>query len=56
MDQREACLKEAGDLIVPITRGDFNESHIYAELGNILMGNVKGRTNDSEITFFKSVG
>ena len=56
VDQREACLKEAGDLMVPISRGDFNESHIYAELGDILMGNVEGRTNDSEITFFKSVG
>jgi ornithine cyclodeaminase/alanine dehydrogenase-like protein (mu-crystallin family) len=56
VDQREACLQEAGDLIVPISRGDFDESHIYAELGDILIGNAESRTNDSEITFFKSVG
>ena len=56
VDQCEACLKEAGDLMVPICRGEFDESHIYAELGEVLMGNVEGRTNDSEITFFKSVG
>ena len=42
--------------MVPISRGDFNESHICAELGDFLIGNVEGRTNDSEITFFKSVG
>ncbi|MDE2827080.1 MAG: hypothetical protein OXL40_07185 [Bacteroidota bacterium] len=54
--QREACIQEAGDLMVPISRGDFDESHIYAEFGEILMGDLEGRINDSEITFFKSVG
>ena len=47
---------ETWDLIVPISRGDFDESHIYAELGDVLIGNVEGRTNDSDTTFFKSVG
>ena len=32
---------EAWDLIVPISRGDFKESHYYAELGDILIGNVE---------------
>ncbi len=56
VDQRKACLCEAGDLIVPIQQGHFNESHIHAELGEILMNDAEGRTDDSEITFFKSVG
>ena len=56
VDQREACLREAGDLIVPIQKGQFDASHIHAELGEILMGRASGRTNDTEITFFKSVG
>ena len=56
VDQREACLREAGDLIVPIQRGDFGESHIHAELGEVLADDTRGRTSDSEITFFKSVG
>ncbi len=56
VDQREACLKETGDLVQPIRRGDFDESHIHAELGEILLGSTSGRTSDSEITFFKSVG
>lgn len=42
-------------LIVPISRGDFDESHVYAELGDILIGIEEGRTNDSQFTFFKSV-
>ena len=42
--------------MVPINRGNFDESHIYAELGDILIGNVESRTNFSDVTFFKSVG
>ena len=56
VDQREACLREAGDLIVPIQQGHFDASHIHGELGEILMERIQGRTHDSEITFFKSVG
>ena len=56
VDQRDACLHEAGDLILPIQKGVFDESHIHAELGEILTGQAHGRSDDSEITFFKSVG
>ncbi|MDE2731781.1 MAG: hypothetical protein OXI38_10350 [Bacteroidota bacterium] len=56
VDQREACLAEAGDLLLPIASGQIAPNHIYAELGAIASGQVKGRTDPSEITFFKSVG
>jgi alanine dehydrogenase len=56
VDQREACLKEAGDIIDPITAGIISAEHIYAELGELVTGKKKGRTQDSEITVFKSVG
>jgi len=56
VDQREACLREAGDLTIPIQKGLFDTSHIHAELGEILIKHQKGRNNSSEITFFKSVG
>jgi len=56
VDSREACLAEAGDIIDPIRSGVITADHIYAELGEIIAGKKKGRENDSEITFFKSVG
>jgi alanine dehydrogenase len=56
VDQREACLAEAGDIMDPIKSGVITPDHIYAELGEIIAGKKKGRENDSEITFFKSVG
>jgi len=56
VDQREACLNEAGDIIIPITEGRISGSHIYAELGEIAAGRKAGRENKEEITVFKSVG
>ncbi|MCP4022971.1 MAG: ornithine cyclodeaminase family protein [Desulfobacteraceae bacterium] len=49
VDSREACLAEAGDIIIP-------EVAIDAELGEIVNGLKPGRRSDDEITFFKSVG
>ncbi|MGA2461441.1 MAG: ornithine cyclodeaminase family protein [Candidatus Bathyarchaeia archaeon] len=56
VDSREAALKEAGDLIIPIAQGLLSQDHIYAELGEIVTGKKAGRENDSEITVFKSQG
>jgi len=56
VDSRQACLKEAGDLVRPIAQGKFSAAHIYAELGDIINAKLPGRQNAKEITFFKSVG
>lgn len=49
VDSREACQAEAGDIIKA-------EAGIDAEIGEIVNGTRPGRENDTEITFFKSVG
>lgn len=56
VDQRESALSEAGDIIIPIQEGLINESHIHAELGEVVSGSKRGRTNQQQITVFKSVG
>jgi ornithine cyclodeaminase len=56
VDSRSAALSEAGDIILPIKEGLFDEDHIQAELGEIINGERSGRINGSQITFFKSVG
>jgi len=56
VDSRAASLEEAGDLIQPIRAGIFDESHIHAELGEIVLGRKPGRNTQHEITYFKSVG
>lgn len=55
-DSYEACFKEAGDIIIPVNSGEISESHFYAELGEIITGKKEGRTDDNEITVFKSNG
>ena len=49
VDSQEACLEEAGDLIIP-------NAEIDAEIGEIVNGDQQGRQSNDEITFFKSVG
>jgi len=56
VDSRQACMEEAGDLLVPMKAGVISQEHIYAELGEIAAGVKPGRTSEQEITLFKSVG
>ena len=49
VDQRDAAMAEAGDIIIA-------KATIDAEIGEIINGDKPGRQNDEEITFFKSVG
>jgi len=56
VDSLQAALEEAGDIIIPLRSGVIQRNHIYAELGEVVAGLKLGRTNDHEITVFKSVG
>jgi ornithine cyclodeaminase/alanine dehydrogenase len=55
-DLKEANLAEAGDILIPIQEGAVTEDHIYASLGEIVIGAKPGRENAEEITVFKSCG
>ncbi len=55
-DSKEACLKEAGDFIIPLNDGDIDESHFYGDLGEIIAGDKPGREDKDKITIFKSNG
>lgn len=56
VDERRACLTEAGDLILAEHEGYINTNHIAAELGEVVLGKHPGRTSEKQITLFKSVG
>lgn len=55
-DSREACLNEAGDIMIPISEGVIDENHIHAELGEVVAGSREGRTSAGQVTLFKSNG
>jgi ornithine cyclodeaminase len=56
VDQFEAALEEAGDLIVPLREGVIAREHVAYELGELVERETPLRRFDDEITFFKSVG
>ncbi|NUO83208.1 ornithine cyclodeaminase family protein, partial [candidate division KSB1 bacterium] len=56
VDRRESALHEAGDFIIPKQEGAVDDNHILGELGEMLLGKVAARSNDDEITLFKSLG
>lgn len=56
VDQREACLAEAGDLRQPIEQGLLPADFHPAEIGELVLGRSTGRESSEKVTFFKSVG
>ena len=56
IDEWEAIKLESGDILIPIQEGEIAESHIYAEIGELVTGEKKGRTSQDGLTVFKSVG
>lgn len=56
VDRRESTLNEAGDFLFPKKEGAINDDHIKGEVGEVLLGQAKGRESDNEITLFKSLG
>jgi ornithine cyclodeaminase/alanine dehydrogenase-like protein (mu-crystallin family) len=56
VDSRQNALTEAGDLVQAIGQKVISAGDIYAEIGEIAAGHKPGRENETEITFFKSVG
>ncbi len=56
VDDREAALEEAGDLLMPIAAGLVGEDCIRGDLGGLVLGTCEGRCSADEVTFFKSVG
>ncbi len=55
-DKKEACFKDAGDLLIPLEKGEIHKDIVIGEIGQIILGESQGRTSNVEITLFESVG
>src|SRR5262249_58185191 len=56
VDTREGALSEAGDILQAIAEGRLTPERIAADLKELCTGQHRGRTEDGEITLFKSSG
>ena len=56
VDSRAGALAEAGDIVIPLKAGAFDDTHLAAELGEIVARKATGRTSPADVTIFKSLG
>jgi alanine dehydrogenase len=56
VDTYGGCMAEAGDLLIPMREGKLSKEEIYADLGEMVLGQKPGRIREDEITLFESVG
>jgi ornithine cyclodeaminase/alanine dehydrogenase-like protein (mu-crystallin family) len=56
VDLRTSTTNESGDYLIPLREGAIGEDHIVAEIGEVAAGLAAGRTSETEITLFKSLG
>ncbi len=52
----EFALAEAGDLLLAVEEGHFALDDIVGEIGQVIGGEIPGRTDDGQITVYKSLG
>ncbi len=56
VDTMQGSLKESGDIVIPLQNGIITKDDIKSDLFGLCSGGHTGRTNDRQITVFKSVG
>jgi ornithine cyclodeaminase len=55
-DYRPGVLAQSAELAIAREAGIVDDSHVIAEIGEVLAGRVPGRENDDQITIYKSLG
>ncbi len=55
-DSREGVLRQGAEFLRAKEAGAIDDSHIVAEIGQVLAGQIPGRTSEAEITIYKSLG
>ena len=55
-DSREGVLQQGAEFLRAKQAGLIDDTHICAEIGQVLAGTAKGRRSPEEITLYKSLG
>ncbi|MEC4728175.1 ornithine cyclodeaminase family protein [Shewanella sp. D64] len=56
VDSKINVFAEAGEILIPISEGLYKLDSVKGELAQLCKGEITGRTDDQEITVFKTVG
>jgi len=55
-DSREGVLAQGAEFLNAKAAGLVGDDHVVGEIGQVLAGDLPGRTSDSQITIYKSLG
>jgi ornithine cyclodeaminase len=56
VDSREGVLRQGAEFLKAKEAGAIDDTHIVAEIGQVLAGDIIGRRSPEEITLYKSLG
>lgn len=56
VDSRRSALAAAAEFLDAKAAGLIGDAHIVAEIGEVLLDSIPGRTDDDQITLYKSLG
>lgn len=56
VDLLRSAMTEAGDLLIPMQEGAFMRDRIVGEIGQLVAGEIGGRSDGQQITLYKSLG
>ena len=56
IDSESAAGSEAGELLIPLSEGEIDTTHVKGSLADVVSGSINGRESLSDITLFKSCG
>jgi alanine dehydrogenase len=56
IDEFSSAGREAGEILIPISEGAFDQGHVKGTLADMVSGKIAGRESAFEITLFKSCG
>jgi ornithine cyclodeaminase len=56
VDNMDAIMSEAGDILIPMNEGKLKKEDIAGELGDLILGRAEGRASHDQITVMKTVG
>jgi ornithine cyclodeaminase len=55
-DSRRSALAAAAEFLAAKQAGLVDDAHVVAEIGEVLLGRVSGRTSPEQVTVYKSLG
>ncbi|MCM3172355.1 MULTISPECIES: ornithine cyclodeaminase family protein [Paenibacillus] len=55
LDDQEHC-KQVGEIEIPLKEGAITEGDLRGEIGDVILGKIKGRTSNEQITVFDATG